>query len=236
MVARKSLRADFAAQSEWRRLHATGRFSQEYAVQRAYCWWGAFKSQRDAVTDYLEVGSWEGESTTFAAWLFPNARITAVDLFANRNAELRFDSNTADFSGRLEKLSGSSRDVLLELDSAGRQFDVILIDADHHFDSVMLDTLLAWPLLRVGGYMVWDDYAWTEPALGKLVPKPAIDTWLATRSSSTEVVFADYQVCVRKTSEVPAALAMDDPGAAADPPAITDTSQAEDRPEAEAAA
>jgi hypothetical protein len=67
----------------------------------------------------------------------------------------------------------------------------------------LLDTILAWPLLRVGGYMVWNDYLWTMPEVGPLVAKPAIDAWLATRSSFMKVVFADYQVCVQKIAADP---------------------------------
>jgi predicted O-methyltransferase YrrM len=36
----------------------------------------------------------------------------------------------------------------------GRTFDFIYVDADRRFDGVLLDTILSWPLLRKGGYLV----------------------------------------------------------------------------------
>jgi len=203
LIARKSLWIELAAQTEWRQLHASGRFSQEFTANYAYCWWGAFKGRRDEITEYLELGSWEGQSAVLAAWLFPTALITAVDWFANRNAEKNFDRNTAQFSNRLEKVKGTTWEALSGFKVAGRRFDVIYIDADHRFDAVLLDTILAWPMLRIGGYLIWDDYLWRRPEVGPLYTKPAIDAWLARRSRFVEVIFADYQVCVRKLAEDP---------------------------------
>jgi predicted O-methyltransferase YrrM len=39
------------------------------------------------------------------------------------------------------------------------EFELIYIDGDHHRDQVMIDSCLAWRLLRPGGIMIWDDYS-----------------------------------------------------------------------------
>jgi predicted O-methyltransferase YrrM len=156
---------------------------------------------REDVRDYLELGSWEGQSSVFAGWLFPKAKIIAVDWFANVQANDRFDRNTASFSNRLEKIKGTTVDILMRFAQEGRTFDFIYVDADHCFDGVLLDTILSWPLLRKGGYLVWDDYLWTHPAVPHLNPKRAIDAWLASRRDSIDVVFAGYQVCVQKIAD-----------------------------------
>ena len=135
--------------------------------------------------------------------MFPNARISCVDWFANAEAEAAFDQNTAPFADRLEKLPGTSVDVLLKLTAHGRRFDLMYIDGDHQFDAVMMDTILSWPLLRVGGFLIWDDYLWSHPDVPNLTPKAAIDAWLATRKPSTRYVFAGAQVCVQKTASDP---------------------------------
>lgn len=201
MVARKFWREELSEQG-WLNTYRACEFTSElhtHAV-RPY-WWHSFKNMREDVSDYLELGSWEGQSTVFSGWLFPGAKITAVDWFANAQANDRFDRNTAFLSKRLEKIKGTTVDILMRFTQEGRTFDFIYIDADHRFDGVLLDTILSWPLLRGGGYLVWDDYLWTHPAIPHLNPKTAIDAWLTSRRDSIDVVFAGYQVCVQKIAD-----------------------------------
>ena len=42
-------------------------------------------------------------------------------------------------------------------------FDLVYIDGSHSAKDVLLDSLLAWRLLRPGGAMIWDDYEWALP-------------------------------------------------------------------------
>jgi hypothetical protein len=200
---RRALRRELAAQHEWTALIERGIWSDAYASLYAYSWWGAFKDRRSEVRDYLELGSWEGQSVVLAGWLFPNAHLTAVDWFSNPQVVRNFEHNTAPFKERLTPIKGTSHEVLMELSRAGRQFDVIFIDADHQFDAVLLDTLLSWPMVRVGGCLIWDDYLWTHPDLTPLFPKPALDAWCRTRADYFEVLFADWQVGVRRTRPDP---------------------------------
>jgi len=202
LTTRRRLRRELAAHADWRELLARGRWSEQLTAEFAYYWYGAFKARRTEVREYLEVGSWEGQSVVLAGWLFPNAHLTAVDWFNNPKAVRNFQHNTEPFKDRLTAITGTSHQVLMSMRD-GRQFDVVYLDADHAFDGTLLDTLLAWPLVRVGGFLIWDDYLWTHPDLGPLVTKPALDAWLKTRAGFCEVVFADWQVCVRKTKPDP---------------------------------
>ena len=203
-LRRDTWRAEFNAQPGWGEAFARGRFSSDFTVEHGHYWWGTFKDRRENIRDYLELGSWEGQSAVLAAWLFPQSAITAVDWFANQEANAAFDLNTRPFADRLEKIPGTTWEVLHRLAANGRRFDLIYIDADHRFDAVLMDTILSWPLLRKGGFLVWDDYVWSHPAVQtRFNPKPAIDAWLATRSPQIEVMFAATQVCVRKLAEDP---------------------------------
>lgn len=195
---------ELEAQASWRDAYQRARFSQDYTADRGYLWWAAFQPDRDRIRDYLELGSWEGQSAVFAAWMFPNARLTAVDWFSNPHASARFDANVEPFAERVEKLPGTTWDILNRLGKEGRRFDVIYVDADHRFDTVLLDTVLSWPLLRPGGHLIWDDYFWSAPNWpSNQNPKPAVDSWLASRADAVRVVFAGEQVCVQKLRDDP---------------------------------
>jgi hypothetical protein len=202
-LALNDLRVDLESQGEWKRVYDGSHFSAVFTAQYAPYWWGAFKQRRGEIKDYLELGSWEGQSTVLAAWLFPQAQLTAVDWFANPDADARFDHNTTPFSGRLEKIKGTTCDALSRFATERRRFDVIYIDADHQFDAVMMDTILSWQLLRMGGYLIWDDYLWDPPDAPMFRTRLAIDAWLASRAPFIEPIFAGYQVCIRKIAVEP---------------------------------
>src|SRR5262245_20729983 len=205
---RRAWREDIDRQ-DWLSIFKPCEFTRDLTIkQAAPFWWGAFRDKRLSIKDYLDIGSWEGQSAVFAAWLFPNAKITAADWFANVRAVELSDRYTSSFSERVEKKKGTSWDVLSQLHKVGRTFDVILIDADHRFDAVLIDTIKSWPLLRVGGYLIWDDYLWTNEQVKYLSPKPAIDSWVYSRRNLIQPVFADYQICVRKIGSDPELIDM----------------------------
>ena len=132
----------------------------------------------------LELGSWEGNST---AWILSHlcyhrdSVLVAVDnwTYANQgvwdedeakrqadviNAEARFDANvklasTADHGqGRVDKRKGDTGVILPELLKEGFSFDFCYIDASHAAEDVLRDAVLAWPLIKPGGLIVFDDY------------------------------------------------------------------------------
>ena len=41
-------------------------------------------------------------------------------------------------------------------------FDIIYIDGNHEPEYVLEDAVLSFPKLKVGGYMVFDDYVWSD--------------------------------------------------------------------------
>ena len=124
----------------------------------------------------LEIGSWQGGSAT---WLLDKivgprgGSLTCVDSFEGgsehaavlpglgASLEDMFDRNIAR-TGRAElcrKLVGRSADVLPTL--RGEQFDFIYIDGAHEAKFVIQDALLSWPLLRGGGFLLFDDTDFT---------------------------------------------------------------------------
>jgi predicted O-methyltransferase YrrM len=62
------------------------------------------------------------------------------------------------------------------------RFDLIFIDGSHEAPDVLADAVLAFPLLRVGGTLIFDDYIWSDQVAQKRdplrMPKPAIDAFV----------------------------------------------------------
>lgn len=178
-------------------------------------WDHFFATERNNVREYLEIGVFEGRSLLHAAHIFPNAALTCIDTFEGGGAhhphleelfaklEDRFLHNIKPIRERVKVLKGTSVKRLAELSDAAEVFDVIYIDGSHFYRHVMLDTLMAWPLLKVRGVLVWDDYDFAQAQYGNKVPKLAANQFLDAYAGDYEVVFVTNQVAIRKTRSEP---------------------------------
>ncbi len=153
---------------------------------------------------YLEVGVYEGRSLLWMAdhiLTDPSTEMVAVDIFAG-DYEATFDHNIAasGATDRIHKHKGPSADVLR--DASLGMFDIIYIDGSHTADDVLADAVLSWRLLSPGGLMIFDDYGWTgrkgTPLPRELLPRMAIDLFLAAYRYEVEAVDVGYQVVVRR--------------------------------------
>ena len=157
----------------------------------------------------LEIGSFEGLSTCYFLWRLSDLELTCVDTFEGSTGlpsggrdglEAAFDHNVdlVDAS-RVRKLRGDSRRLLLDLADQQARFDLVYVDGSHRGLDVLVDAALSWPLLEIGGLVVFDDYRWAllgdDPLLR---PGPAIDAFAGLVSAHGEVVFHDRQVALRK--------------------------------------
>jgi len=190
-------------------------FTRDWFIERA-AWGHFFAKDRSNVREYLEIGSFEGRSTLYAANLFPNATLTCIDTFEGggahneyldelfANLEERFLRNIAPIRDRVNVLKGTSVKRLAELSDNAETFDVIYIDGCHFYRHVMLDTLMTWPLLKVGGILIWDDYDFAMAQYGDRVPRLATNQFLDAYAGDYELIFVTNQVAVRKTRPEPA--------------------------------
>lgn len=57
---------------------------------------------------------------------------------------------------------GCSDEHLARLIAGGfrQRFDLVYIDGSHYSHDVLSDAVLSFPLLKVGGHMLFDDYLW----------------------------------------------------------------------------
>ena len=72
-------------------------------------------------------------------------------------------------------------------------FDFIYIDGDHRADAVYFDGINAFSNLKVGGYMLFDDYEW-----GDGETKRGIDKFIADKGRDIEVVSINEQALIRR--------------------------------------
>ncbi len=113
---------------------------------------------------YFEIGTWRGESVANVAVVARECttlNLSRTDMEGLGLAQDYIDQH-AMFSKDLPNvihLEGNS----LEFDFAGlnKKYDLIFIDGDHHFESIMKDTENVFNnLMHDKSIVVWHDYAW----------------------------------------------------------------------------
>jgi predicted O-methyltransferase YrrM len=184
-------------------------FTTEWAVSRFPLWEKHLAPLEGRPgTRYLEIGTFEGRSVLWMAeniFTDESSRLVTIDPFVELESygevEARFDRNRARSPAgrRIVKMKGFSQQVLKELEPA--DYDVIYIDGCHLAHCVLTDVALSWPLLKVGGYLIFDDYTLASdlPAFGN--PRLAIDAFLRAYRPFIRVVLKDIIVIVQKTKK-----------------------------------
>jgi predicted O-methyltransferase YrrM len=177
----------------------------ETAGTRVPSWERYLTPLKGTVKNVLEVGSWRGQSALF--WLrFFDAAVTCVDNWENptytreaaAEVERAFDANIV--GTPIIKVKLDSTLALHAMARSGARFDLIYIDGDHSRDQVMVDSCLAWKLLKTGGIMIWDDYREYCPhEPDEKRPERAIDTFIGLHREDVQLI-ADtgQQLFVRK--------------------------------------
>jgi predicted O-methyltransferase YrrM len=178
-------------------------FTANWVPQRFALWENVLRSRAAEALDILEIGSFEGRSAIFWLEFFPRAKLTCIDHFFSKRhnateVEQRFDANLAPYAARLTKIKSKSVPALAKLAEEARGFDLIYVDGTHQRDGVLVDSLLAWPLVRAQGIVIFDDYLHELGRNPLERPKDAIDCFLKLHEGEFEELSRGYQVIVRK--------------------------------------
>lgn len=111
--------------------------------------------------DYLEIGSWRGESLANIA---PHCnRCVSISLSDDDMKRLNIDDRTISmqrfFSKHISNIEHIGADsTTFDFSSLGK-FDVIFVDGDHRYEAVKRDTENAFSLLRdENSIILWHDY------------------------------------------------------------------------------
>lgn len=170
------------------------------------------------VRQFLEIGSFEGRSTV---WIMEHMMkqgdsLSCIDTWQGgeehsaedmSSVEARFDHNIAQAKAqfgdrKINKWKANSVSSLAEELQYGQGvYSFAYIDGSHIAKDVLTDACMAWPLLKAGGIMVFDDYTWGNPRDILHRPKPAIDAFVNIFAEEVELVHVGYQLVVRKKGE-----------------------------------
>ena len=154
---------------------------------------------------YLEIGSFEGNSTIFVANNFPQSKITCIDPWIKteeysnilnfKDLEKNFDENISEFKNIIKIKKTSD---LFFKDNKER-YDVIYVDGYHYGPQVLRDVKSSWNILKKDGYLICDDYIWDYYKKKEETPCYAINTFLKeiTREYSVMKV-SNSQIFIRK--------------------------------------
>lgn len=182
-------------------------------------------------TKILEIGSFEGRSTCFLIdYLSKSSEIEihCVDTWEGgiehkeggvapqvmSDVECRFHHNV-DISVansmnkvKLEIHKGYSDEKLSILVAQGfkNHFDLVYIDGSHQAPDVLIDAVLSFKLLKVGGLIFFDDYLWEEANPNGVdilrCPKPAIDAFTNIFMRKLKIIRAPLnQIYCQKISD-----------------------------------
>lgn len=161
---------------------------------------------------YLEIGTFEGRSLV---WMLEHilthldARAVGIDRFGDGGVGVAWPKGVpfeicmanlraSGFSHKVLLLKGLSQDLL---PTFGRSsFDIIYVDGSHEPADTLTDAVLSWPLLKLSGIMVFDDYGFRAGVNGQLAENPrlGIDSFLSAFQDKLEVLDKYYQVFIRK--------------------------------------
>jgi hypothetical protein len=176
------------------------------------------------IVSYLEIGVGEGHSMRWVLEHLQPKHAVGIDPYVVKrrsekeqiathkaNAKL----NLADWlqSGVVALDTRSSWEYLIEANSHNNlepdteQFDLVYVDGDHRCLRCATDCILAWPLVRVGGIMIMDDFD-RRYQRGWPMSREGITAFLNAAEKTYDIVWGEpyrrdvAHVAIRKTDEM----------------------------------
>jgi len=174
------------------------KFGDYFSTENRLDWWNEhLKPLASKPINYLEVGIYEGRSML---WMLdnvlkhPDSTATGIDVLIREHYMENLVRSGA--CERVTNLRGRSQDLLHTLPKG--HFHVVYIDGSHLGQDVLVDAVLSFELLKVGGLMIFDDHKWYTDWASDIRPGVAIDSFVTMYRHQLELVHRGYQLVVRK--------------------------------------
>ena len=135
-------------------------------------------SLKDKPIKYLEIGAFHGANVISVAQsygLHPDSKLYCIDPWINYDEYPEYkehgtqENNYKTFLNNIQNNNLLDKTVILKGFSSDEipkfqdnMFDIIFIDGNHEPEYVLEDAVLSFPKLKIGGYMVFDDYVWSD--------------------------------------------------------------------------
>jgi predicted O-methyltransferase YrrM len=171
--------------------------------------WFQFVTQTDQPIRYLEIGAFYGANLLSVASTYAkhdDSTLVAIDPWTDYSdypeykgqQEMIYDTfqsniSNSDHKHKITVKRGYSNELTPTLED--NSFDIIYIDGNHEPEYVLEDGVLAFRKLKVGGYLIFDDYGWGGPNL----TQRGIDAFVSGYYKRIKVLgMLDSQVFIQK--------------------------------------
>jgi hypothetical protein len=172
-------------------------------------WLAPFQGKKGVVG--MEIGTFQGES---AEWFCDNivtgdgAQFFCCDPFTGSPEHVlhRIDVSHIEEAARARLARFPQCTIIKDysgnvLPTFPASLSFIYVDGLHTAKGALSDMVFAFRLLKIGGVMICDDYAWDSMPLPIDRPKMAIDSFLAIYAREIQVIGKAWQVAFIKISE-----------------------------------
>ena len=191
-----------------------GTFSRDWFTGTIDSWEPMMETLAGRGARALEIGSFEGLSACYVLWRLPDSHVTCVDTFAGSEehvaglhlparASRLHSTRTSPWwtppacasSSETPSTSSPTCTPMAHVSSS------VYVDGSHRALDVLVDAALSWRVLVVDGFLVFDDYRWSELGEDPLLrPGDAIDCFLRLVEGKYELLASGSQLALRKAA------------------------------------
>ena len=182
------------------------KITNDYFSPHSFNFFNILKKKK-SFFEYLEIGSFEGNSALFVAKNFSMSKISCVDPWIKTSeyaeelnfidVEKNYDENIKEFKN-IKKIRMTS-DAFFENNS--KMFDVIYVDGYHYGPQVLKDLRFSWKFLNHEGYLICDDYIWNLSEKSEITPCFAINKFLGEINNEFIIKkVSNSQIFIKKIS------------------------------------